>query len=341
MAHTSGGPADTDAREGRFCDAHRVDALADEASGGPAFEDARIPADCSLGCIPPNPLTPHLKRLVEDSFRIIDDALTAHFSEHRVAARVILFSGGNDSTVLAHLMKPYATHAAHINTGIGIEETRQFVRDTCEAWGLPLIERGPDEKDSYRTLVLDQGFPGPAQHFKMYQRLKERGLEKVRNSLVGNPRQERVMYLAGRRREESSRRTNIREHDRKGSMVFVSPLANWTKLDLNRYRRAMRDGDPVPRNPVADTLHMSGECLCGAFATRGELDEIGMWFPDVRREIQALEHEVAATGKHPAQRCKWGWGAERQFQQIEGQLELFDSGPLCSSCDFRRELAAS
>lgn len=286
-------------------------------------------------------LTPHLKRLVEDSFRIIDDALAAHFTQHRLVARVVLFSGGNDSTALAHLMRNYATHAAHINTGIGIEQTRQFVRDTCQAWGLPLIERGPVDRDSYRTLVLDQGFPGPAQHFKMYQRLKERALEKIRRELVANPRQERVMYLAGRRREESARRTNIPDHDRKGSMVFASPLANWTKLDLNRYRRAFRDTDrPVPRNEVSDLLHMSGECLCGSFATRGELHEIGMWFPDMRREIEQLEDEVAATGKHPTQRCKWGWGAERAFQQIPGQMELFDSGPLCSSCDWRREAAS-
>lgn len=42
---------------GRFCDAHRVQALNDEANGLGRFEDATIPTDCSLGCVPPNRAT--------------------------------------------------------------------------------------------------------------------------------------------------------------------------------------------------------------------------------------------------------------------------------------------
>jgi 3'-phosphoadenosine 5'-phosphosulfate sulfotransferase (PAPS reductase)/FAD synthetase len=276
-------------------------------------------------------MTRTLAGLIDDARRIVDEAVDIYFQNHTVAARVILFSGGNDSTVLAHLFRDDATHAAHINTGIGIEQTRQFVRDTCMAWGLPLIERGPDAKDSYRHLVLDQGFPGPAQHFKMYQRLKERGLRKVRAEFITDPRTQRVLFFAGRRRQESARRAEIPEHERIGSTVWVSPLANWSKLDLNAYRREVGD---VPRNEVADTLHMSGECLCGAFAKRNELDEIGMWYPAVRDEINALEVEVRDAGI-PEPQCHWGWGAERAFQQSPDQMELFETGALCSSCDFQ------
>jgi 3'-phosphoadenosine 5'-phosphosulfate sulfotransferase (PAPS reductase)/FAD synthetase len=53
----------------------------------------------------------------------------------------ILFSGGNDSTVLAHMMRHRAQYAIHANTTIGIEATRQFVRDTCAGWELELLER--------------------------------------------------------------------------------------------------------------------------------------------------------------------------------------------------------
>lgn len=268
-----------------------------------------------------------VRGLMTGSQEIVARAIEEHFvaDKRDVAGRVILYSGGNDSTTLAHMFKDWADYAAHCNTGIGIEKTREFVRETCASWDLPLIEVLPDEGDDYESLVLDQGFPGPGHHFKMYQRLKERGLRKVRRQVVTNPRRERVLFLAGRRREESQRRASIPESDRQGSIVFVSPLVHWTKEDLNVYRKMHPD---VPRNEVSDTLHMSGECLCGSFAHAGELGEIRFWFPEVAAHIDALEEKVAATGKFPAQKCKWGWGgaSDEKPSQV---------GALCSSCDAR------
>lgn len=266
-----------------------------------------------------------LRQLMGDAQRILTEATQEHFQDHDLAATCILFSGGNDSTTLAHYILHYshADYAIHINTGIGIEQTRQFVRETCVNWDLPLIEKHPPAGSTYREIVLDQGFPGPGHHFKMYQRLKERGLREARRDLVRNPRRERVMYIAGRRRQESKRRQGIPEHERLGSTVWVSPLANWHKTDLNTYR-SLHD---VPRNMVSDTLHMSGECLCGSFAHSGELDEIDFWFPETAAQIRELEAEVLASGRIPEKRCKWGWGA--------GEQKPSRSGPMCQSCDNR------
>lgn len=186
-----------------------------------------------------------------------------------IVGSVVLFSGGNDSTVLAHLFKDEATHAAHANTTIGIESTRQFVRDTCAEWGLPLIEKFPPT--TYDQHVIEHGFPGPGHHAKMYQQLKERGLRKVRKQLVKNGRKERVIFIAGRRRAESARRKAVPLYEIvDSSVIFTSPLALWTKLDLTMYR--LMAGD-VPVNPTAELLGMSGECLCGSFAKPGELED--------------------------------------------------------------------
>lgn len=273
-----------------------------------------------------------LDSLIEDAHRIVHDAINVHIlAEGRTLAAIVgLYSGGDDSTILVDLFaRTYITHLAHANTTIGIEATRVFVRQMARThWHLPLMERFPPQ--SYRELVLENGFPGPGQHYKMYQRLKERCLRQVRNELVSNPRTERVVFLAGRRRSESERRACIPEHERDGSTVWVSPLANWDKLDLNAYRRRFPD---LPRNPVSANLHMSGECLCGAFAKRGELDEIGYWYPGVRAEIEALEGEVIAETQEvtyptiPAERCRWGWGAYRR------NTKPSESGPMCSSCE--------
>lgn len=293
--------------------------------------------------------------LIAESHQILDDAIAEHVTgaKRSLAAVAVLYSGGNDSTVLAHMFKDRATHAIHANTGIGIEATRQFVRDTCADWNLPLIEEHPPT--SYRELVMGEnkgyagGFPGPAMHWLMYQRLKERCLEQARRKLLTNPYRERVVFLAGRRRDESQRRADIGAVDRKGSMVFVSPLVSWTKLDLNTYRQMFPN---VPKNLVSDLLHMSGECLCGAFAHAGELDEIGEWFPEVKAEIETLEADVLATGRVPAWKCRWGWGADKGAieamrktgatdAEIAAAFTRSESGPLCSSCDFRADGGAA
>ena len=265
-------------------------------------------------------------RLVDESNMILDHAMLRFGvgDGKKIAGIVGLFSGGNDSTVLCHVMLSRLTHLAHANTTIGIEQTRQFVRDTADVWGVPLLEfKPPRESDHYRALVLDQGFPGPGHHFKMYQRLKERALREVRRSIVKD-RSQRVAFLAGRRRTESKRRMNIPMFEREGSVIWVSPMVNWTKLDLNTYRLMNR----VPVNEVTDLLHMSGECLCGAFAHAGEIDEIAMWFPDAVREIRGLELEIADRADIPDRRKKWGWGTS-------SDVKASKVGALCSSCDSR------
>lgn len=276
--------------------------------------------------------------LIGQARDILSLAIEKHVTHdgRMVAATVILFSGGNDSTVLAHLFRNDADFAAHANTTIGIEATREFVRNTCEEWGLPLLERtSRNERDHYRNLVLDQGFPGPAHHFKMFQRLKERALEQVQRELVTNPLRERVVFIAGRRRAESQRRTNIVESDRRGSRVYVSPLVNWTKLDLATYRLMCGD---VPVNRVSDLIHMSGECLCGAFASPGERDEVTYWFPDVFADIADLEAEIADRDDIPGYRKTWGWGADPVVLAASREKPS-PVGLLCSSCDDRFQSA--
>jgi 3'-phosphoadenosine 5'-phosphosulfate sulfotransferase (PAPS reductase)/FAD synthetase len=262
--------------------------------------------------------TRRVLHLIDQAYAIYDEAIETHLDDKRLAASAVLFSGGNDSTVLAHLMAPRATHAIHCNTTIGIEATRQFVRDTCVELGLPLLEETAPV--SYRDLVLERGFPGPPHHWKMYQRLKERGLRQARRKLVANGRRERVVFIAGRRRQESDRRKEIPLHERIDSVIWASPLAMWTKLDMMTYRTIHPD---VPLNEVSQLLHMSGECLCGAFAKPGELEEIRAWFPEVAAEIDAIQEEVRQAGISGRRAC-WGHGGGKASKRV---------GALCTSCE--------
>lgn len=291
----------------------------------PDFEQVCPPS--VIADLTPEQREQRVLKLVEQAHRIVDKAWELHGAGRMKAAWCVLFSGGNDSTILAHMMRHRVEYAVHANTTIGIEDTRQFVRDTCQAWGLELLERTAPM--SYRDWVLKRGFPGPALHYIMFQKLKERCLEQVRNELVSNPRRERVLFIAGRRRDESKRRQNIPLYERDGSIIWASPIAMWTKEDMVVYRAlAARDGDPVPFNSVSDALGMSGECLCGAFAQEGELDRIRLWYPDTAAEIEQLEAEVQAAGiKEPF--CRWGHGKGKPTQK---------TGRLCVSCDLQLDL---
>lgn len=326
--------------------------IADAWDGDPLRPDLDAPTPIELvASLSDRDRGIRLDALEEQARAIYDDGLATWLPERPVRAVAVLFSGGNDSTTLAHwtVRNGLASHAVHAHTGIGIEQTRQFVRDTCAAWGLPLIEKRTPAGETYRDMVLGQikarkkegtpypgGFPGPTGHFMMYQRLKERALDAAKHDLgiVGSTT-ERAVYVAGRRRQESRRRSGgsgtppVPMHERKRNVVWVSPFVFWTKLDLNAYR-ARYD---VPRNEVADLIHMSGECLCGAYAAPGELEMIREWFPEVVAEIHALEDEARAAGI-PEPFCRWGHGKKTMFRGFKGQE---GSGPLCQACDLRRE----
>lgn len=275
-----------------------------------------------------------LAALIGQAHVILDLALATHQRGRSTVARCLMVSGGNDSTVGAHLFRHWATHMLHADTGTGVAETQQFVRDCATAWGLPLLIRR--SATTYRDLVLGRvpgypgGFPGRGAHAVMYQRLKERAWDDMRRlDLPGYRRGDQVrIFLAFRRRAESERRKaagGVPLFEPDGTVLWVSPLANWTKLDLNTYRLMAED---VPVNPVSDLLHMSGECLCGAYGIRAELGPLEDWFPAARERLDRLERDVARAGiEGPA--ALWGHGLRGT------ELAAARRAWLCGSCATR------
>lgn len=258
-----------------------------------------------------------------------------------------LFSGGHDSvsaTTIASL-HPSFTSAVHINTGIGVARTRQYVRETAALKGWPLKEyeaaknvdaKGTPDPQIYRDIVLKHGFPGAHAHQMMYASLKERCLRMLQRDwkASGNRKHpRRVMYISGCRSDESRRRmANTKELQVDGQRIWCAPIHDWTKCDTS----ALMELHGIPRNPVVDLIHKSGECLCGAFATRGELEELKLW-PETREaydQIISLQNEVLAAG------LPWGWEDEppEWYQEKKrGQCFMVNYDQhLCWSCNTRR-----
>lgn len=291
-----------------------------------------------------------VRELTAEAHAILDGSIDLEVTRagKELAGVVLLFSGGNDSTVLGHLTRSRVSHVAHANTGVGIEQTRQYVRDVSASWGLPLLERtSPREVDSYRSHVLKHGFPGTGMHQRIYQRLKERALELVRTELVtaaGGPRKARVVFVAGRRRTESDRRSSIPEVERRGSTVWASPLVNWTKLDMNTYRlMSAAAGAPVPTNEVSDLIHMSGECLCGCYAKAGEREELLRLFPGAMELVLELEAAIADRPNIPAYAKVWGWSHDQAANDASrvASAKPPPVGYLCGDCGPGGELVAT
>lgn len=271
-----------------------------------------------------------LDALIQEAYDIYNFGIEEYITKDKKkrSYTFALFSGGSDSTILLYLFKDIADYALHIRTGIGLDETYEYVVDTCNKFNIPIKTYSPDEQNTYENLIKVYGFPGPSQHFLMYQRLKERSLRKaVKENNI--PKKERIVFLSGKRRDESVRRMLSPEFERNRSVVWISPIVNWTKADINLFRKLNPD---IPRSFVSDMIHMSGECLCGAFAKVGEREQLKLFFPEFDQRLSALENMVNEESECPLERRVWGWGVGRKNRKRNKKI-----GDLCSTCEYNND----
>ena len=242
---------------------------------------------------------------------------------------VCLFSGGSDSLVVAHRCRDHYDELVHIDTGTAIPGVLDHVEACAKDLDKPLrvLKAG---FDAYRFLVLGGtdpdgnewhplGFPGPGQHNRAYNRLKERRIrDLLRTVKQGEHRNSRVLALSGIRRDESARRSSRLPLTREGSMAYCNPLIEWTNKEMAEYR-AKHD---LRLSDVAALLHRSGECNCGCYADQGEREMLQSLFPDWWNErIAPIEAEAIRRGlPNPM------WGGDRTECAVP-------AGPMCSSCE--------
>lgn len=291
---------------------------------------------------------------LKQAFDILDRAWDgAHVIRRRkgkVIARIApagvvgMYSSGDDSGAVMITLELWSKargipfEVAHINTGIGIEASRAHARQvaTDRTWRFSEWKTDPTH---YVRMVTGQerrrsvpgGFPGAPLHSMYYRELKDRRVaDLMRHIKRAAPRSAQVLLVSGIRREESKRRMGYaNEINKQHAQIWVNPLLHATKddcLDLMEFGN-------LPRNPASQTIHMSGECLCGAMNSPGELAEIRFWFPDTAAQIDRISEQVIAAG-YP-----WGWDEERPswFDALaRGQAPLFDFMPLCVGCQARR-----
>ena len=254
---------------------------------------------------------------------IIDEAM--EYSPRRV---FVGFSGGRDSMAVTHWMMENVPDCEvfHCNTGIGIEKTREFVRDTCRDFGWPLheIRAKEDCGQDYDELVKRWGFPGEGHHPKMYNRLKERAIRVLVKRHKKRAR-DKILLASGIRHEESTRRMRYvgREINEVGSQLWVNPFYWWSGWDRDEYIKWRG----LPINPVNQLLGMSGECLCGAYAHKGEKELVRLIEPETAERIDRLEQECLKRG------FTWSWEGSPPEGGYNPDQRAFDFMPMCVGCE--------
>lgn len=260
---------------------------------------------------------------------IIEKAL-----DYKPVAVFVGYSGGDDSLATAHwaMTNVPSCEVVHFNTGIGIEATRDHVRKVCAEFGWPLTEVRAKEDcgQDYDAYVKKWGFPGPPLHQRFYNRLKGRCAEKVVRDRKRFRSREKVLFLTGIRHDESVRRMAYggREVNHVGSQIWANPLYWRSKSWFMDYIREHN----LPRNPVSEALGMSGECLCGAFAHKGEKALVRIVCPRTADRLDRLEAEVRALG------FTWGWEDGPPKAPKVKLLKAAPFMPTCQGCEKTADL---
>lgn len=289
-----------------------------------------------------------LNELIEGAFHIMEQSDL----QHRPGLRTVLFSGGDDSAVVAHLAKrKYGDIIClHLDTGVGLQATRDHVENLKDLLGINLqvysaLENtradGTPDPQVYAEHVRMWGFPGRGAHSRWaVARYKQRSISRFRRD---HEAQNPIAYLTGIRAEESTNRKFLAETkgpiEAKGNEIYVNPIMFWP--DTKKYEYLDRFG--IPRNPVkAQLCSISGDCLCGAMGSWQEWEMISAIFPDDPTVImiEGLRQEMRDRG------IDTDWSEPPPpgtFPDYEPLVDEIDDLPFiektfCNSCIRRAEM---
>lgn len=255
---------------------------------------------------------------------IVGDAVR----DYEIDSLYVGFSGGKDSSVVADYASKMFPHlfkgCIFCDTGIKVDEAKKFVIDYCKERNWKLFIVHPER--TYEMIVKENGFPGPTVHTFIMRYLKYIPMR----HFIGECRAagQKPAILSGVRQQESVRRgiNATSEVYVDGRLIFISPMLY--KSDEWMYQYYLEQG--LKRSPVYDTLHISGDCLCGCFSKPGEAKLIATFHPEAFAQIRDLETWVRTRGYT---RATWGKQAGMTHAGEQESIDQF----LCNDCLFTAE----
>ncbi len=159
-----------------------------------------------------------------------------------------------------------------IDTGRLPPETHQMIATVTSRYGIPVDIVTPDAAE-VEAMVSRHGrdlfFDGVPQRMLCCELRKVRPLDSYLK------RTGATAVLAGLRRSQSETRSAVPRVDESGALVKISPLADWTKAQVDSY---MREHD-VPVHPLYGRGYASIGCSpCTRAIEPGESERAGRWW---------------------------------------------------------------
>lgn len=183
---------------------------------------------------------------------------------------------GPEGMCLIHMLADVApeTPIFNLETGYQFDETLELRERVKERYGIEVALHRPETTvEEYEKL-----HGGPLYETNPNQCCADRKLAVLRQSVVGMH-----AWASAIRRDQSPDRAQapIVGWDSKFNMVKVSPLANWTKMDV----WGMIEREKVPYNPLHDKGYASIGCWpCTRAILFGEDERAGRWSGTAKTE---------------------------------------------------------
>ena len=302
-----------------------------------------------------------------------DEVIAVARAEHEPVATWCLFSGGNDSTVLAHRCREHYDGLAWIDTATAVPGVETFVREYAEWIGKPL--RILSAGDAFRTMVLGD-LVWWARFIAAHDREPTLTIEQsiVRDTVRlgrasggelgqvphGFPgpgahgraynrlKERQIMALLRESKQGHPRRSRVlflsgirrAESRRRSKREAINRLPGKSAVFVNplidwtdQEMRGYRREHALPESPAAALLHRSGECNCGAFAKADE--ERAMLRALYPDFFAAVIESLEQEAQAAGVRwCRWG-GFDIDGNRA-GEVSRERPGLLCESCVARQ-----
>ncbi|WP_431471935.1 hypothetical protein I5168_12050 [Nonlabens sp. SCSIO 43208] len=208
-----------------------------------------------------------------------------------------------------------------------------------EVYGLKWICKAPpyngkkENKDTYFEVVKQHGFPGKTKtaHNWMYRWLKDHTVSSIISNIRKGKHNRPIVIISGARKYESVRRMGTSEDVTViGNNIWVNICNEWTNSEVHAF--AEDNKLSKYRSPISKAIGMSGECFCGCFAGKGELNEIKIASPSTHQKLVDIQKWLTAHTEF-----SWGYEESPPKQWIlekHGQTNMFSISNMimCSTC---------
>lgn len=232
---------------------------------------------------------------------IIDEAWNIHNKGERY---YVACSGGKDSISLAHWVEANYPEKFKgiffVNTRIGAKKTWRWLNEYRKdmGWDITVLS---NKTDVYRERALKFGFPSYGNHSIIMRYLKYIPMYDFAIKLANQSKNVLMMY--GTRKFESARRMgNVPPILSHGRMWSCSPFYTKTNDEVYKY---LAEHD-LKISPTYEMFGKSGDCFCGSYTSREEMDLLKKYEPELAEYFLQLERDIAEYGTDRAKKYgKW------------------------------------